>query len=69
MTRKLVASGASARTKDRRGQLPLHRAAAIGSVPLVKLLLENKSPVNATDASGQTALHHGPSKSAMVDNS
>lgn len=44
--------------KDKRGQLALHRAAAIGSVPLVKLLLDNKSPLNATDSSGYTALHH-----------
>ena len=38
--------------------MPLHRAAAIGSVPIVKLLLDNKSPLNATDVSGYTALHH-----------
>ena len=44
--------------KDKRGQLALHRAAAIGSVPLVKLLLDNKCPLNATDVSGYTALHH-----------
>lgn len=57
--RKLLAKGASARVKDKRGQLPLHRAAAIGSVPFIKLLLGAKSPVNATDVSGYTALHHG----------
>jgi 26S proteasome non-ATPase regulatory subunit 10 len=26
---------------------------------MVSLLLENRSPLNATDASGYTALHHG----------
>jgi hypothetical protein len=26
---------------------------------MVKLLLDNNSPVNATDVSGYTALHHG----------
>ena len=26
---------------------------------MVNLLLENKSPLNATDVSGLTALHHG----------
>ena len=57
--RNLVARGASARVKDKRGQLPLHRAAAIGSVPMVNLLLEKNSPLNATDVSGLTALHHG----------
>lgn len=35
------------------------RAAAVGNVPIVKLLLnEGKSPVNATDVDGCTALHH-----------
>ena len=57
--RKLISHKASARVKDKRGQLPLHRAAAIGSVPMVNLLLENKSPLNATDVAGLTALHHG----------
>lgn len=57
--RTLLANKCSARVKDKRGQLPLHRAAAIGSVPLMKLLLEEgKSPVNATDNDGLTALHH-----------
>lgn len=59
IARKLVENKASARVKDRRGQLPLHRAAAVGSVPLIKLLLEAKSPVNATDIDGMSALHHG----------
>ncbi|KAJ9157280.1 Ankyrin repeat domain-containing protein [Pleurostoma richardsiae] len=49
---------ASARVRDKRGQYPLHRAAAVGSVPMINLLLQNKSPLNATDSSGQTALHH-----------
>lgn len=57
--RKLISHGATARVKDKRGQLPLHRAAAIGAVPMVNLMLENKSPLNATDVSGLTALHHG----------
>ncbi len=50
---------ASTRIKDKRWQLPLHRAAAIGSLPLLKLLLdEGKSPINSTDNTGYTALHH-----------
>ena len=52
----------SARVKDKRGQLPLHRAAAVGSVPIVKLLLDSKSPVNASDVDGMTALHHAISE-------
>lgn len=59
VARKLISHGATARVKDRRSQLPLHRAAAVGSVPMVTLLLEKNSPVNATDISGYTALHHG----------
>lgn len=57
--RKLLARNATARVKDKRQQLPLHRAAAVGSVPMIKLLIEHSSPLNATDVSGQTALHHG----------
>lgn len=57
--RKLLSHGASARIIDQRGQLPLHRAAAIGSVPFLNLLLEHKSPINASDIAGFTALHHG----------
>lgn len=30
---------------------------------MIKLLLENRSPVNATDDASQTALHHGLSSS------
>lgn len=48
----------SARVRDKRGQYALHRAAAVGSVPMVNLLLKNKSPLNATDSAGYTALHH-----------
>lgn len=67
IVRTLLANKGSARVKDKRGQLPLHRAAAVGSVPIMKMLLEEgKSPVNATDGDGYTALHqaiaegHGP---------
>ncbi|KAH8808409.1 ankyrin repeat-containing domain protein [Xylogone sp. PMI_703] len=58
--RKLLAHNpkASTRQKDRRGQYPIHRAAAVGSVPMVELLLKNNSPLNATDNAGQTPLHH-----------
>ncbi|KAJ5677856.1 uncharacterized protein N7477_003489 [Penicillium maclennaniae] len=61
--RTLLANKCSARVKDVRGQLPLHRAAAVGSVPILKALLEEgKSPVNATDNDGMTALHHAISE-------
>lgn len=43
--------------------MPLHRAAAVGSVPIIKALLEEgKSPINATDIDGLTALHHAVSE-------
>ncbi|PYI13857.1 proteasome regulatory particle subunit [Aspergillus violaceofuscus CBS 115571] len=61
--RTLIANKCSARVKDKRGQLALHRAAAIGSTPIIKVLLEDgKSPVNATDIDGLTALHHAISE-------
>ena len=50
--------GASARTRDRRQQLPLHRAAAVGSSPLINMLLDHRSPIDVTDADGSTPLHH-----------
>ncbi|CRK18895.1 hypothetical protein BN1708_012448 [Verticillium longisporum] len=48
----------SARVRDKRGQYAIHRASAIGSVPMVNLLLKHKSPLDATDNFGYTALHH-----------
>lgn len=61
--RTLLAHKCSARVKDKRGQLPLHRAAAVGSIPILKVLLEEgKSPVNATDVDGLTAMHHSISE-------
>ncbi|TFB06350.1 hypothetical protein CCMA1212_002330, partial [Trichoderma ghanense] len=49
---------ASTRVRDRRGQYPIHRAAAVGSVPMVTLLLRNRSPLNVADSEGFTPLHH-----------
>lgn len=49
---------ASARVKDKRGQYAIHRAAAVGSAPIVDALIKARSPLNATDVSGQTPLHH-----------
>ncbi|KAE8355590.1 ankyrin repeat-containing domain protein [Aspergillus coremiiformis] len=61
--RTLIANKCSARVKDKRGQLALHRAAAIGSSPIIKVLLQDgKSPVNATDMDGLTGLHHAISE-------
>ncbi|KEZ41826.1 hypothetical protein SAPIO_CDS6823 [Scedosporium apiospermum] len=49
---------ASARVRDKRGQYAIHRAAAAGSTPMIALLLSHRSPIDATDSSGYTALHH-----------
>ncbi|KAI9677092.1 MAG: hypothetical protein M1817_006931 [Caeruleum heppii] len=62
VARTLIQHGASARVKDKRGQLPIHRAAAIGSVPMTKLMMDNKSPLNGTDVAGFTAFHHAISE-------
>ncbi|KAG9239461.1 ankyrin repeat-containing domain protein [Amylocarpus encephaloides] len=60
VAKKLLSNNppASTRVKDKRGQYPIHRAAAVGSVPMVELLLKNKSPLDASDNDGQTPLHH-----------
>ncbi|CRK43368.1 hypothetical protein BN1723_005620 [Verticillium longisporum] len=59
-TKRLLAlkTPLSARVRDKRGQYAIHRASAIGSVPMVNLLLKHKSPLDATDNFGYTALHH-----------
>lgn len=56
--RKLLDHKASARLKDKRNQMAIHRAAAVGNVPTIKLLLQHRSPINATDLDGSTPLHH-----------
>lgn len=58
VARKLFEHKASARVKDKKDQYPIHRAAAVGSVPMVQLLLKNNSPLNSVDYAGYTPLHH-----------
>lgn len=48
----------SVRVKDKQGYTALHRAAAIGSQPLIRILAEAKVNLNATDRDGWTAVHH-----------
>jgi 26S proteasome non-ATPase regulatory subunit 10 len=60
---------ASTRVRDVRGQYPIHRAAAVGATPMVRLLLKNKSPLDATDSSGYTALHHAVAEGHGTDHS
>lgn len=54
----LLDHGASVRSKDKKSQLPLHRAAAVGSLALVDLLCGANSPVNSVDFQGWTPLFH-----------
>ncbi|PHH63703.1 hypothetical protein CDD81_5575 [Ophiocordyceps australis] len=49
---------ASTRVRDGRGQYPIHRAAAAGSLPILNLLVDKRSPLNSTDNEGYTPLHH-----------
>lgn len=59
LVKKLISQyKCSVRVKDKKGITALHRAAAIGSQPLVKLLVEAKASVNAKDKDGWTPLHH-----------
>lgn len=60
IARKLLnhTPAASTRVRDKQGQYPIHRAAAAGWTPMARLLLQHKSPLDATDISGFTALHH-----------
>lgn len=44
--------------KDQRGTTALHRAAAIGSQPIIRTLAAARANVNAADRAGWTALHH-----------
>ncbi|CAR26663.1 hypothetical protein ZYGR_0H04830 [Zygosaccharomyces rouxii] len=54
----LLNNGASVRVKDKRSQLPLHRAAAIGSMGMVDMLCRAGSPLNRNDGEGWTPLFH-----------
>ncbi|GAV52650.1 hypothetical protein ZYGR_0AG06410 [Zygosaccharomyces rouxii] len=54
----LLNNGASVRVKDKRSQLPLHRAAAIGSMGMVDMLCRAGSPLNRNDNEGWTPLFH-----------
>lgn len=51
------------RTKDRQGQLSLHRAAANGNLAILNLMLDSGSPLDASDAGGWTPLHHACAES------
>ncbi|KAI5948683.1 NAS6 [Candida theae] len=52
--------GANCRVKDKKGYTPLHRASSIGSIGILKLLINSPKGVNvnAKDNDGWTSLHH-----------
>ncbi|EGA78705.1 Nas6p [Saccharomyces cerevisiae Vin13] len=55
----LIENGASVGIKDKFNQIPLHRAASVGSLKLIELLCGlGKSPVNWQDKQGWTPLFH-----------
>jgi 26S proteasome non-ATPase regulatory subunit 10 len=59
VAKELFNAGASLRTKDKRSQYPIHRAAAVGCSALVQFFGENsRSPLNAKDIQGWTPMHH-----------
>ena len=48
----------STRTKDKLGRTAMHRAAAIGSQPIVRTLVDARANINAKDSDGWTPMHH-----------
>lgn len=50
--------GAKVLVKDKRGATAVHRAASIGSIPILQILYDNKSNLNTADKQGWTAMHH-----------
>lgn len=59
VVKQLVAAKAKVNVQDKRGQSALHRAASVGSQPIVKALVqEGKARINVADKDGWTPLHH-----------
>ena len=56
LSRTLLDDGASLEARDGLGNMPLAKAAGKGSLPLVKLFLERKAPVDARNLESSTAL-------------
>ena len=53
---KLIADGINVTTKDREGNFPLHVAAEVNGVDIIKLLINNKTVINARNNDQKTAL-------------
>src|SRR5689334_16213911 len=54
--RKLLNRGAIVDMTDERGLTALHKAAFMGNLECMKILIDNKAEVNKVDSSGRTAL-------------
>ena len=57
LARRILADGASLKSRDRFGAMPLSRAAKSGDVEIVDLFLEHGADINARDLDGSTALY------------
>ncbi|KAJ1497386.1 hypothetical protein HMI55_005526, partial [Coelomomyces lativittatus] len=53
----LLQNGAQANIPNNLGQLPIHRAASLGHLKLLKLLHQFQSPLDRPDRHGNTPLH------------
>jgi ankyrin repeat protein len=56
MARLLIAKGATVNRRDGEGQTALHLAANCGHADVVRILINARAAVNATDYSGKTPL-------------
>ena len=52
----MIADGINVTTKDREGNFPLHVAAEVNGVDIIKLLINNKTVINARNNDQKTAL-------------
>src|SRR3984893_16943342 len=57
LARRLLAAGAALVARDRRGAMPLTRAAQSGQAALVELLLAHGAPIDARNLAASPALH------------
>ena len=57
MAQLLLSKGVDLELRDSAAWTALHRAAAEGSQPLVRLLLQHRSEIDAKSRVGQTAFH------------
>ncbi|KAM7188255.1 hypothetical protein V8F20_010632 [Naviculisporaceae sp. PSN 640] len=64
---RLCLHGASTAVRDQDGDTPLHGAIAHADIDVVKVLVDNAAPVNATNHRGETALHYAIRRAIFHD--